>query len=49
MFTQNWKLLSLNLTGNRIGDDGANSFARVNQIIIHFILKNNLFCSGITL
>ncbi len=30
MSTQNWKLLILNLSGNKIGDDGAKSFATVN-------------------
>jgi len=30
IFTQNWKLLTLDLSGNRIGDDGAKSFATVN-------------------
>jgi len=30
MSTQNWKLLTLNLSGNRIGDEGAKSFATVN-------------------
>lgn len=29
MSTQNWKLLTLTLTGNRIGDNGAKSFAKV--------------------
>lgn len=47
MFTQNRKLLSFNLSGNRIGDEGANSFATVNQnnYLFHF---NNLLFSGIT-
>ncbi len=27
--TQNWKLLTLTLTGNQIGDNGAKSFAKV--------------------
>lgn len=29
--TQNWKLLTLALTGNQIGDHGAKSFATVNE------------------
>jgi hypothetical protein len=29
MNTQNWKLLTLTLTGNQIGDNGAKSFAKV--------------------
>jgi hypothetical protein len=31
--TQNWKLLTLTLTGNQIGDNGAKSFAKVKKII----------------
>lgn len=30
MSTQNWKLLTLTLTGNQIGDNGAKAFATVN-------------------
>jgi hypothetical protein len=30
--TQNWKLLTLNLSGNRIGDNGATSISTVNKI-----------------
>jgi hypothetical protein len=29
MLTQNWKLLTLTLTGNRLGDNGAKAFAKV--------------------
>jgi hypothetical protein len=37
MSKQNWKLLTLNLSGNRISDNGAKSFATVNKEDIHSI------------
>jgi hypothetical protein len=39
MSTQNWKLLTLNLSGNKIGDDGAKFFATVNQIYSIILFK----------
>lgn len=38
MSTQNWKLLTLTLTGNQIGDNGAKSFAKVNTLFSIVIL-----------
>jgi hypothetical protein len=52
MNTQNWKLLTLTLTGNQIGDNGAKSFANVNEqsiplkeyifFILGFTLQSNI-------
>jgi hypothetical protein len=41
MFTQNGKLLTLSLSGNRIGDNGANCFAQVKFLL--FNLKNFIY------
>ncbi|CAF1008730.1 unnamed protein product [Adineta steineri] len=44
MSSQNWKLLTLTLTGNQIGDNGAKSFAnalRYNRTLISLNLSSN--------
>ena len=47
MSTQNWKLLTLTLTGNQIGDNGAKSFAQVTRFLLRFHL--NFSSPGVTL
>ncbi|CAF1192359.1 unnamed protein product [Didymodactylos carnosus] len=47
MITQNWKLLTLNLSGNRITDKGAKAFAkalRFNRTLICLNLSSNFIC-----